>query len=114
MRHAETNWNKFVGIACAPRPLPASRVAWLRVAVTITHEAARTLDDTSFRSADQNAGANKGADAPHGPLVEPRARRRDPADHLGGLRDRPRVDRALVLRAGRPLPDAVLLAVCQR
>ena len=48
MRHAEHNWNKFVGIACAPPPLPAFWVAWLRVAVTITHEAARTLDDTSF------------------------------------------------------------------
>ena len=115
MRHAETNWNKFVGIACAPRPLPASGgLAWLRVAVTITHEAARTLDDTSFRSASQDAGADQGADAPHGPLVEPRARRRDPADHLGGLRDRPRVHRALVLRAPVPLPDAVLLAVRQR
>jgi hypothetical protein len=58
MRHAEHNWNKFVGIACAPPPLPALWVAWLRVAVTITHEAARTLDDTSFRSASQNAGAD--------------------------------------------------------
>src|SRR5712664_3860116 len=97
-----------------PRLLPTLRVAWLRVAVTITHEAARTLDDTSFRSASQNAGADKGANAPHGPLVEPRARRRDPADHLGGLRDRPRVHRALVLRAPVPLPDPVLLAVRQR
>src|SRR5580700_1024226 len=97
-----------------PRLLPATRAAWLRVAVTITHEAARTLDDTSFRCAGQNAGADKGADAPHGPLVEPRARRRDPADHLGGLRDRPRFHRALVLRAPVPLPDAVLLAVRQR
>src|ERR1700735_2470418 len=97
-----------------PRPRPVLRVAWLRVAVTITHEAARTLDDTSFRCAGQNEGADKGADAPHGPLVEPGARRRDPADHLGGLRDRPRVYRALVLRAGRPLPDAVLLPVRQR
>jgi len=40
-----------VGIACAPRPYPHRGVAWLRVAVTITHEAARTLDDTNFRSA---------------------------------------------------------------
>jgi hypothetical protein len=48
MRHAETNWNKFVGIACAPRPPPVSRVVWLRVAGTITDEAARTLDDTTF------------------------------------------------------------------
>jgi hypothetical protein len=38
MRHAETNWNKFVGIACAPPPLPASRVAWLRGAVTTTYK----------------------------------------------------------------------------
>jgi hypothetical protein len=36
MRHADTYWNKFVGIACAPRPLLAQRAAWLRVAVTIT------------------------------------------------------------------------------
>ena len=48
MRHAETNWNKFVGIACAPRPPARPGAAWLRVAVTITHEAARTLDDTNF------------------------------------------------------------------
>src|ERR1700761_3920836 len=33
---------------------------------------------------------------------------------MGGLRDRPRVHRALVLRAPGPLPDAVLLAVRQR
>ncbi len=25
MRHPETNWNKFVGIACAPAPLPAPK-----------------------------------------------------------------------------------------
>src|ERR1700729_2007337 len=96
-----------------PRPCP-HRGSPGSAAVTITHEAARTLDDTSFRCAGQDAGADKGADAPHGPLVEPGARRRDPADHLGGLRDRPRVYRALVLRAGRPLPDAVLLPVRQR
>jgi hypothetical protein len=48
MRHAETYWNKFVGIACAPVPRPDIWVAWPRVAVTITDEAARTLDDTSF------------------------------------------------------------------
>src|ERR1700761_7198814 len=93
---------------------PLQGAAWLRVAVTITHEAARTLDDTSFRSASKDAGADQGADAPHGPLVESRARRRDPADHLGGLRDRPRVHRALVLRVRVPLPDPVLLAVRQR
>ncbi len=51
MRHAETYWNKFVGIACAPRPCPHQGAARLRVTVTITHEAARTLDDTSFRPA---------------------------------------------------------------
>ena len=50
MRHPETNWNKFVGIACASAPsrLILTRAARLRVADTITHEAARTLDDTSF------------------------------------------------------------------
>ena len=47
MRHPESNWNKFVGIECAPPPLPASRGSWLRVAVTITIKAARTLDDTN-------------------------------------------------------------------
>jgi hypothetical protein len=36
MRHADNNWNKFMGIACAPLPLPATWAAWLRVAVTIT------------------------------------------------------------------------------
>src|ERR1700753_4218685 len=114
MRHAETNWNKFGGIACAPPPLPASRVACLRVAVTTTDKAARTLDDTTFGRAGGTAGAAQGAHAPYRPLVPPRARRRDPADHMGGLRDRPRVHRALVLRVRVPLPDPVLLAVRQR
>ncbi len=36
MRHADTYWNKFVDIACAPRPPARIRAAWLRVAVTIT------------------------------------------------------------------------------
>jgi hypothetical protein len=49
MRHPEHYWNKFVGIACAPAPLPSVWVAWPRAsAVTITYKAARTLDDTSF------------------------------------------------------------------
>ena len=49
MRHPETYWNKFMGIACAPRPLPSLLGLPGRAsAVTITHKAARTLDDTSF------------------------------------------------------------------
>jgi hypothetical protein len=53
MRHPEHYWNKFVGIARAPRPLPSLWVAWPGIqhgasAVTITYKAARTLDDTSF------------------------------------------------------------------
>ena len=49
MRHAETNWNKFVNIACAPAR--NSGTARQRVTVMITQKAARTLDDTNFRSA---------------------------------------------------------------
>ena len=47
MRHAVTNWNKFVDIACAHRPRPMT-AAWPR-RVTITNKAARTLrDDTTI------------------------------------------------------------------
>ena len=48
MRHAVTNWNKFVDIACAHRPPPHDgRLAARRV--TVTNKAARTLkDDTTI------------------------------------------------------------------
>ena len=48
MRHAVTNWNKFVNIACAHHSRPHDgRLAARRV--TVTNKAARTLkDDTTI------------------------------------------------------------------
>src|SRR5262249_26848976 len=61
-----------------------------------------------------NEGADLRADAPQGPMVAQADYHRDTARYLGAVRDRSGIHRALVLRTAVPLPDAVLLAMCQR
>src|SRR4030088_2643140 len=74
----------------------------------------RDVYDATIGSAGQDQGADLRTNAAQGPLVAGPGRDGRAADDLGGLRDRARFHRPLVLGAEVSLPDALLLAVHQR
>src|ERR1700688_1745284 len=102
--------NKFLNVCPHAGALCRFRGGW----VGVTLKAARTLNDTGTGSARKNTGANLRTHLPYGSVVEVTGHPGGRADPLAGLRHGPRVHGPLVLRARRPLPDAVLLAVRQR
>src|SRR6201996_9698550 len=71
-------------------------------------------DDASFGRTRENPGADRGEDLPPGPVVAPAGHRRHPAEPVGRVRHGPGVHGPLLLGAGLPLPDPVLLALHQR